>query len=305
MAGERYDFDAAIVGGGPAGLSAALVLGRCRRRVVVFDHGRPRNRRAAAVHGFLGHDGIDPRDLRALGRREAAFYGVVFVDREATAVRCLPGDVTTFEVSAEGTVVRVRKLLLATGVSDTVPQIGNIEAFYGTSVHHCPYCDGWEHRDQRLVAFGEGSAAIGLALLLKVWSKSVTACTHGGSCAVQDLQRLNGCGIPCRTEPVIRLEGDGGILQQIVFAEGPPLACDALFFHSDHFQHSPLPAMAGCRMKDDAHVHTSPKQSTGVRGLYLAGDADGDVQFAIVAAAEGATAATAINKELVEEDSTA
>lgn len=297
------DYDVAIIGAGPAGLNAALVLGRCRRRIVVLDHGRPRNSAALHMHGYLGHDGIGPAEFRALGRRECERYGVEFIDAEATAAcRCGPS-LCEFEVQLAGRPpLTARKLLLATGVRDRLPAIENIADFYGTSVHHCPYCDGWEHRERRLAAVGRGSLAVGLALALRTWSDQVTACTSGVAIDAADRQRLDRCGIVHRQEAPMRLEGRDGQIERLHFAAGPPLSCDALFFNSEQMQRSTLPAQLGCECDDAGLLVTQGKQGAGVPGLYLAGDADGDVQFAIVAAAEGAIAATAINRELQDED---
>jgi thioredoxin reductase len=298
----NHEFEVAIVGAGPAGLSAAIYLGRCCRKVVVFDHGQPRNEAAMAVHGYLGHDGIQPQQLRCLGRQEALRYGVSFVDSEVTAVACLKTQddrSNGFEITATGqSAVRVQRLLLATGVVDELPPISNIRDFYGTTVHHCPYCDGWEHRDRRLVAYGDGRSAIMLALALKTWSPWVTACTNGNISSDEDLLWLVSNSIALRSEPVIGLQGTDGLLSDVLFSDGPPLACDAMFFHSHQAQRSPLAEMAGCHLDAKAHIDTYKKQFTGVDGVYMAGDADGEVQFAIVAAAEGAIAATAINRDL-------
>jgi thioredoxin reductase len=300
----NFDFDVGIVGGGPAGLSAAVMLGRARRRVVVFDHGRPRNRAALAVHGYLGLDGTTPNDLRERGRREAASYGVTFVGGEATAARRAldRGGQGGFELrTAGGDVFGVRKLLLATGVIDEVPEIEGLADFYGRSVHHCPYCDGWEHRDQRLVALADGRDVVELAAALLGWSPRVTACTNGEALATSDCQELAVLGVDVRSEALVRLEGEGGQLQRVVFAQPPPLACDALFFSAGQRQASRLLESLGCERTEKGQIPTYGKQGTDCPGLFVAGDADGDVQFAIVAAAEGAIAATAINAELVEE----
>src|SRR4051794_29290038 len=300
--------DVLIVGGGPAGLSAALVLGRCRRRVLVFDSGRPRNAASRAMHGYLSRDGINPRQLLRLGREETARYGVEFLEAEVDNARSLsPGDaadsLASFEVETDaGRKFLSRKLLLATGVRDVLPSIDGAERYYGRGVFHCPYCDGWEHRDRRLVAYGAGRAAVGLALSLQTWSSRVTACTDGKRVAPKDRDRLGRNGIALRTERIARLDGSGEVLQRIVFESGPPLECDALFFQTDQVQRSHLPAMLGCESKGDNQIRTHDKQRTCIPGLFLAGDADGDVQFVIVAAAEGARAATAINRELQEED---
>ncbi len=219
----------------------------------------------------------------------------------------LPGEApdprASFEVVTEdGRRFRSRKLLLATGVRDVLPPIDGAERYYGRGVHHCPYCDGWEHRDRRLVAYGAGRAAVGLALSLRTWSGRVTACTDGKRIAPKDQGPAGRNGIALRTERIARLDGSGEALQRIVFESGPPLECDALFFNTDQVQRSQLPAMLGCESKGDNQIRTHDKQRTCMPGLFLAGDADGDVQFVIVAAAEGARAATAINRELQDED---
>jgi thioredoxin reductase len=297
------DYDVAIIGGGPAGLSAALVLGRCRRRVLVIDHGQPRNLAAVEMHGFLGRDGIPPLEFRAIGRRECERYGVEFVDAEVTEIRCRCDQPSEFEVQTAGrSSLTARKLLLATGVKDCLPDIERIADFYGRTVHHCPYCDGWEHRDKRLAAVGAGEAAVGLALSLRTWSDKIIACSSGVALEKGDRDRLARNGIEHREEVPIRVEGRDLRLERLHFDQGPPLACDALFFSSDQFQRSSLPSSLGCECDAQGLIVTHDKQNAGACGLFLAGDADGDVQFAIVAAAEGATAATAINRELQDED---
>jgi thioredoxin reductase len=297
------DYDVAIIGGGPAGLSAALVLGRCRRRVVVFDHAHPRNYAAVDIHGYLGHDSIPPGKLRERGRRECQKYGVEFVDAEVNGVCACGQKISKFALDVEGCeAVRARKLLLATGLKDTLPDIENFKDFYGRSAHHCPYCDGWEHRDERLVAIGRGKAALGLALSLRTWSDRVTAILCGEALDDEDRKRAEHNRIAIHDGMPVRMEGREGRLARLHFAAGPPLECDALFFNTTPVQRSRLPCMLGCECDESGLILTKNKQGTGVCGLFLAGDADGDVQFAIVAAAEGAIAATAINRELQDED---
>jgi thioredoxin reductase len=298
-------FDVAIIGGGPAGLSAAIVLGRCRRRIVLFDHGKPRNYAAQGVHCYLSAEGTPPLELRERGRNEVRSYGVEIIDREVVVARCCAPDddaQTSFELRTAERIYRSRKLLLATGLVDVLPELPGLKELYGRSVHHCPYCDGWEHRDQRLAAFGDGNSAAGLALALRRWSPHVIALSNGDSIEESTITQLEASGITYREESIQELAGNAGALTEVHFENGPPLPCDALFFSASKVQRSRLPTLLGCATDDGGLIETGKKQGTRIEGLYLAGDADGDVQFAIVAAAEGAVAATAINRALQEEE---
>lgn len=294
-------YDVLIIGGGPAGLSAALVLGRCCRRVLVCDAGNPRNAKSHGVHGFLSRDGILPGDLLKIAREQAAVYGVSTM---RATVRSACPDNDGFAVTLQdGTVLRSRKILLTTGVVDRIPQIGGIADFYGTSVHHCPYCDGWEHRGQPLAVYGKGSSGLSLALALKTWSNDVILCSDGAANLRQsDRQRLTGQSIQVHEPKIERLEGTGGMLQRIVFENGTAVPRSALFFGTGNVQCSPLPIDLGCIMTHKGAVRTSRGAGTNIPGVFVAGDASEDAQFVAVAVAEGAKAGMAINVELQEED---
>lgn len=294
-------FDVIIVGGGPAGLSAALVLGRCRRRVLVCDHGNYRNAASQALHGFLTRDGIDPAELRKIAREELRRYTTVELRNvEVTDAKRINNH---FEVALrDGTQIFARKLLFATGVVDHVPMLDGIETLYGSSVFHCPYCDGWEMRDQALAIYGKAEQGKGLALELTAWSKDLVLCTDGPSeLSVEDIDRLIHNGIQIRENKIARLEGTDGVLERIMFLDGEVLRRRALFFSTGQQQRCDLPAKLGCEFTDKGAVNTSDYQATNIPGVYVAGDASRLIQLAIVAAAEGAEAAFAINTALQKE----
>lgn len=293
-------FDVIVVGGGPAGLSAALMLGRCRRRVLLCDLGEPRNRRSLALHGYLTRDGVVPSDFNDLGRRELPRYGI----------ECRPVGVTNAErkddhyrVSlGDGVEEHARYLLIATGVVDDLPGIPGFEACYGRSIFHCPYCDGWEWRDRPMAVFGCGKAATGLALALKTWSGDVALCTHGQRCSRGARERLARNDITIREETIAQLEHEDGFLRTIGFASGEPLRRDVMLFSTGQRPQSDLAIRLGCALTTRGTVKTGTLSDTNVPRLFVAGDASRDAQFVVVAAAEGVKAAVAINKALQAEE---
>jgi thioredoxin reductase len=295
-------YDCIVVGAGPAGLSGALMLGRCRRSVLVCDAGEPRNARSAGLHGYLTRDGTQPGDFLRLARQELERYPTVEFHRgEVVDARRTSGGFTV--VCAGGLRLSARKLLLATGVVDELPAVEGLQELYGKSVHHCPYCDAWEWRDQPLAVYGRSEPGTSLALGLTAWSDDVVLCTDGpGGLSEQEQQELDDAGIEVREERVIRLEGHDGLLERVVFEEGDPLPRRALFFCSGQHQRSPLAAQLGARFNAKGTVETGSCEVTKVPGLYVAGDASKEAQFVVVAAAEGSEAGMAINKVLLKED---
>jgi thioredoxin reductase len=295
-------YDVIIVGGGPAGLSAALMLGRSRRRVLVCDAGKPRNAASRAMHGFLSRDGIAPGEFLDIARDQLRQYDSIELRRADVSSAECRGDSRFHVALTDGTGFDSRKLLIATGVADSVPDIPGFRELYGVSVFHCPYCDGWEVRDRPLAVYGRGVRGLGLSLELTGWSRDLVLCTDGPAEIEADgLSRLARNGIAVREDRVVRLEGDGA-LRQIVFDRGDPLPRHALFFTTGQTQQSQLALSLGCEFNKKGTVRTGKYESTHLRGLYVAGDASRAVQWVVVAAAEGAEAAFAINTDLLSED---
>jgi thioredoxin reductase len=293
-------FDVLIVGGGPAGLSAALILGRCRRSVLVCDLRQPRNRRSHALHGYLTRDGIAPAEFNEIGRGELRAYGIKMREVGVTGARTRKDH---YRVAlADGSEEQARFLLIATGVVDALPAIAGFEECYGTSLFHCPYCDGWEVRDRRLAAVGQGRSVAGLALGLKTWSSDVVACTNGTRLEPRLRERLAMNGVQVRTDRIARLEHTGGALAAVSFASGDPLPRDAMFFSTGQHPQCDLAIKLGCRLTSKGAVKTGTQCDTNVPRLFVVGDASRDAQFVVVAAAEGVKAAVAINKALQSEE---
>jgi thioredoxin reductase len=295
-------YDVIIAGGGPAGLSAALILGRSRRHVLLCDAGRPRNAASRAIHGFVTRDGTPPREFLHVAREQLRPYDTVTIrDVEVRAAECR-GD-SRFHVSlADGSDFESRKLLIATGVADNIPGIPGFQELLGIGVFHCPYCDGWEVRDQPLAVYGRGARGLGLSLELIGWSRDLVLCTDGpAEIGADGLDRLRRNRIALREERVVRLEGRDR-LDRIVFERGESLDRRAVFFTTGQTQQSKLAVSLGCAFNEKGTVRTGKYESTHLPGLYVAGDASRAVQWAIVAAAEGAEAAFAINTDLLKED---
>ena len=290
-------YDVVIVGAGPAGLSAALMLGRCRRRVLVIDDGAPRNRATKATHGFLTRDGATPSELLDLGRAELASYKTVHVRsgtvttadgaRGAFVVRC--GDGQTFQG---------RRLVLATGVVDEIPEIPGLESLYGVTVHHCPFCDAYEYSDRPLAVYGRGRGGVEAALVLRAWSEDVVLLTDGRPLARDQRKRCARHGIRVREEPVSRLVGRGGRLERVEFAASPALERVALFFATSQKQRSDIAKNLGCEFTAAGAVRTKDHETTNVPGVYVVGDASHREQKVVVAAAEGTLAAMKIHESL-------
>src|SRR3954470_4414533 len=263
-------YDAVIVGGGPAGLSAALVLGRARKRVLVVDDDRPANAVSQGVGGLLGHDRAKPADLRDSGRRQLEQHANVEL-RHGAVEDVAPTEEGFVVLPTDGAPVRAHAIVLAHGLRYDPPPVPGIEALWGRSVFHCSFCDGWEVRDRPLAFHGAGPGAVRSALVLAGWSNDVVLCTDGAPDPGGAM--LAAAGVRVRTAPIARLAGTDGRLTQIEFSHGPAERRGALFVNTRRDQPNGLAAALGCDLTEAGTIVTDPDGRTNVPGVYAAGDA--------------------------------
>jgi thioredoxin reductase len=299
------DFDVIIVGGGPAGLTAALTLGRARRRVLLCDAGKPRNAPAHAAHGVFTRDGTPPAELLRIGREQLKLYtSVQFYSGMVT--RAEKWDDAGFRVTlSDGSQRTARKLLLATGVTDELPPVPGMRELWGISVFHCPFCHGWEARNWPLGIYGRGETALELTLLLTGWSRDLILLTDGPSgLTTEQKDCLARNKIQVREEQVERLVSERGELTGIQLVTGEVVPRRGLFVRTEVRQNAPnLAEQLGCTFTPTGAVTADEFGLTEVSGVYVAGDAGGFLQQVGMAAAVGARAAALLVKELIHEDS--
>ncbi|GAB5520424.1 MAG: NAD(P)/FAD-dependent oxidoreductase [Rhodothermales bacterium] len=299
--GSSSVFDAVIVGGGPAGLSAALLLGRARRRVLLADAGSPRNAPASAAHSMFTRDGTPPEELLRIGREQLKPYGVTLhQERAVTATATAAG----FEVMFEsGTKAQARKVLLATGVRDILPEIPGFDAFWGRTVFHCPYCHGWEVAGQPLAVYGNGEVAFEMTKLLLGWSDDLIVFTDGpAEFDAEQRAQLERKHVLIRDEPVVRLLGTDGQLEAVELSTGEQVMRSGLLFRPAQTLRSDLSHQLGCPLTADGHVQADAFGQTDISGVFVAGDTSPAMQQVMTAAASGLQAAGMLNWQLLDED---
>ncbi len=300
ISGDQYDV--AIIGGGAAGLSAALVLSRARRRVLVVDAGAPRNAPAAHMHGFLSRDGLPPSELLAIGRDEVTGYGSSIVADRVTAVSIGDGGRFHVMLAAAGRVI-ARRLLVATGLRDEIPDIPGLRERWGRDVLHCPYCHGWEVRDRRLAVLGSGAPEhIRYAQVVRQWSQDLVLFVPVGGLADQQRQELvaRGIGIIGGDVAGVRVQDDE--LTGVEMTSGDLIGRDAVFVPPRFVPNNDLLVALCCKITDDGWVATDSTGRTTVSGVWVAGNVANPRAQVITAAGEGSSAAIALNTDLVDED---
>lgn len=295
MESERYDV--VVVGGGAAGLSAALVLGRARRRVAVVDSGAPRNAPAAHMHGYLSRDGMPPAELLTAGRKEAAAYGVEFITGQVVSIE--PGFLITL---SEGRRLGSRRLLIATGATDELPPIPGLSKRWGKDFLHCPYCHGWEVRDRPLAVLGTSAASVEHAQLIRQWTDDLIFFTHSHHLTETEREQLEARDIRVVDDEVRGIVVEDDRLKGLVLDDGRTIERAALFIRPNMRPRTLGLELLGLEIDDLGFVRVDSVGRTSLAGAWAAGNVANPRAQVITAAGEGSAAAISINADLVDED---
>jgi thioredoxin reductase len=322
-------YDVAIIGGGPAGLTAALWLGRYLHRVVVVDSGDPRNWETRGINGFPGHPGVTPAELRGRTRDECREYGVDLIDGFVGRVRRAGREfVVEYDPMPETKAredhrgsgaprtpsdnaprpetrgLRASRLLLAFGLRDEWPKVPGLQQVYGSAAHVCPDCDGYDTRGRKVVVIASGRKAAGMALNLTTWTNDIVICTNGRppDLDADQCAKLDALNIPVLSARIERVVAQGDWIYSLELEGGMHLDCDHLFFALSQRPADDLGAQLACERDDEGQIVVSHHQQTSVKHVWAAGDITPGPQLAIVAAAAGAVAALSIHKSLVPKE---
>ncbi len=296
-------FDCAIIGAGPAGLNAALVLGRARRNIIVFDNGTNRNRVTQESHGFLTRDGIKPQDFKQIAHRELAKYPSVQLVKDTVVQVVKQVDHDQYAIVTSNNKYLTEKIILATGVQEIHPTIPALEQYYGISIHSCPYCDGWERRDQALIVLAEKEkGALHMAKLVYNWSTDLIVATNGYPMCPSMHKELANRNILVETDPIKKLHGENGHLQKVEFVSGLIIDRTGGFIVSEFYRSNPFLEQLGCQLKENGQVEMDALGRTSQKNIYAAGEySQLSPSALILAAADGSNAAFAVNADITHE----
>jgi thioredoxin reductase len=297
-------YDCAIIGGGPAGSNAALVLGRARRNVVLFDNDNPRNAVTQESHGFITRDGIKPKEFREIAYKEIAKYPSVMIQKKE--VTSVTKNNQLFElVTSDKELYHSKNIIISSGLKDVLPEIENISDFYGKSLFNCPYCDGWELRDRPLVVIIDDHVQ-GFHFIQTIynWSKDLVVCTNGRKFQNPEQKRLiHNKGIKIMENKIRNFAGKDGQMEKIIFENGESVDRKGGFVLPQLIQSSNFAKQLGCEYNSLGGISADSNGRTNIQGVYAAGDASviAPAQL-IIAAAEGLRAAVGVNRDLIQKE---
>lgn len=299
---HKTNFEVIIIGGSYSGLSAAMSLGRSLRHVLVIDSGLPCNRQTPHSHNFITHDGEKPAIISAKAKKQVAFYKTVqfYNGLAIDAVKINNG----FEITTKsGKIFTSKKVLFATGVKDLLPEIDGFSNCWGISILHCPYCHGYEVKNEKTAIVANGDMGFEYAKLINNWTKDLKLCTNGKSTLTpKQTQILNKHQIEIIENEIESFEHKNGTIKHIIFKNGEKTAVKAIYHRPAFEQHCPLPEIMGCELNVQGLLKTDAFQRTTVPGIYASGDNHNPARSVAMAVYTGSFAGTIINREIIEED---
>ncbi|WP_100407699.1 NAD(P)/FAD-dependent oxidoreductase [Bacillus solitudinis] len=294
--------DCAVIGGGPAGLNAALVLGRSRRKTILFDDNKPRNAVTSESHGFITRDGIHPQEFKRIAQEELSRYSDVRIEKQR--VHRINKENTLFQVETEnGEVYSAKKIILATGFKEVLPDIPRVKEFYGKSLFSCPFCDGWELRDRPLAVIAGDQKAFHMAKMVSNWTNDLIILTNGSKVLCLEEQKLlKNKGIRINEKKIAAFIGEEGMLEKIQFEDETAVLREGGFIAAEWKQAASFESSLEYTLNEQGGIATDSWQRTNTEGVFACGDTRiaGPSQL-IIAAGEGCMAAMAVNAELIEE----
>jgi thioredoxin reductase len=299
---NRRQFDVIIVGGSYSGLSAGMALGRALREVLIIDSGKPCNIQTHNSHNFITQDGKPPKEITILARKQVNRYDTVtfFSGLATNAVKTENG----FEIQTEsGETFHAKIIIFATGIRDIMSEIEGYAECWGISVLHCPYCHGYEVRNERTGILGNGEYGFEFSSLISNWTKDLTLFANGTSTlAAEQIAKIEKHNIKIVEKEIKKLEHNNGYLQNIIFTDGTKFFIKALYSRSPFVQHCPIPMTLGCEMTDQGYIKIDTFQKTTVHGIYACGDNTTRIRTVANAVAMGTTAGMMVNKEIIDEE---